>query len=354
MVSAISPLSGQAQQVDIAGSLLGGRQAYQQSQLNQQAMQQNQQQIDRSDYEMGVERLKVINRLASKVRQLPQAQRQGFVSSINQNMLQSVGIDPAQIGSVQLDDQSLDALIAQTGAAIPEGSQYRKESVSTNQGLMVFDPSTGTYVAATGSDGQPLSAAQYDPSLQGQISTARQTGRNVSDLELKPEITRATTTAKTEVENAAAAADRAAKSREEGAAALPKLEAQADNSIRLIDELLAHPGRDLATEGTAWVPSVPGTRQADFINRFDQIKGQAFLQAFESLKGGGAITEIEGKAATQAINRLNRATTKEEFDSAANDLKKVLQDAKKVAAGKAGKTSGEELSLDDLLSKYGD
>lgn len=352
MVSPLSPLMLQGQQVDLTGSLLAGRDAYQQSQLNNQAMQSNQQQIARADYEQGVERLKLINRLAMKVKELPPEQRGGFVNSLNQDMLRSVGIDPAQISSVQLDDQSLDALIAQTGAAIPEGSQYRKESVSTNQGLMVFDPSTGSYAPAKGQDGKPLSAAQYDPSLQGQISTAKQTGQNVSDLQLKPEITRATTMAKTEVENAAAAADRQAKSREEGASALPKLEAQADNSIRLIDELLAHPGRDIATGSTSWVPAIPGTKQSDFINRFDQIKGQAFLQAFESLKGGGAITEIEGKAATQAINRLNRATTKQEFDAAANDLKKVLQDAKAVAKKKAGLDS--EPSLDDLLSKYGD
>jgi len=195
MVSALSPLSGQSQQVDLAGALAGGQQAYQRKQLNDQAMQQNQQQISRADYEQGVERLKVINRLALKVKELPNDQRYGFVNSLNQDMLKSVGIDPAQINSVQLDDQSLDALIAQTGAAIPEGSQYRKESVSTNQGLMVFDPQTGTYVAATGSDGKPLSAAQYDPSLQGQIATAKQTGQNVSDLAYKPAIAGAETQA---------------------------------------------------------------------------------------------------------------------------------------------------------------
>jgi len=120
MVSALSPLSGQSQQVDLAGALAGGQQAYQTKQLNDQAMQQNQQQISRADYEQGVERLKVINRLALKVKELPNDQRYGFVNSLNQDMLKSVGIDPAQINSVQLDDQSLDALIAQTGGAIPK------------------------------------------------------------------------------------------------------------------------------------------------------------------------------------------------------------------------------------------
>jgi len=109
MVSALSPLAGQSQQVDLAGALVGGQQAYQRKQLNDQAMQQNQQQISRADYEQGVERLKLINRLAVKVKELPSDKRYGFVNSLNQDMLKSVGIDPAQINSVQLDDQSLDA-----------------------------------------------------------------------------------------------------------------------------------------------------------------------------------------------------------------------------------------------------
>lgn len=366
MVSALSPLQAQTQPVDIAGSLLGGRQAFQESQLNQQAMQQNAQQIERADYERAIERLKVINRLAIKVRQLKQNERQGFVGSINQNMLQSVGIDPATVSSVPLDDQSLDALIAQTGAAIPESAATagQREFESLTAGLspeererarrieLGLDPrAVGSANITTATTGLTEDVARSQSEIEAAKSSAREGAKLDVQAEKLPAVTSAVTAAREQAENEAAAADRAAKSREEGLSALPKLEAQADESIRLIDELLAHPGRNIATGTTAWVPAVPGTKQADFINRFDQIKGQAFLQAFESLKGGGAITEIEGKAATQAINRLNRATTKQEFDAAANDLKKVLQNAKSVAAKKAGKTDTEP-SLEDLLSKY--
>jgi hypothetical protein len=143
-------------------------------------------------------------------------------------------------------------------------------------------------------------------------------------LATQPNITAATTTA-----------DINAKSGAEAKSALPKVESAADRSIALIDELVSHPGRNLATGSTAWVPAIPGTKQADFINRFDQVKGQAFLQAFESLKGAGAITDQEGRAASQAFARLNRATSRAEFDDAAEELKSAISDLKEIAKSKA-------------------
>lgn len=63
----------------------------------------------------------------------------------------------------------------------------------------------------------------------------------------------------------------------------------------------------------------------DLAARIDQLKGKAFLEAFESLKGGGAITELEGKVATDAIARLNRAQSDTAFIAALNDLRAVLK-----------------------------
>lgn len=214
MVSAISPLSGQAQQVDLAGALLGGRDAYQQSQLNQQAMQSNQQQIDRASYEMGVERLKVINRLANKVRQLPQAQRQGFVSSINQNMLQSVGIDPAQIGSVQLDDHSLDALIAQTGAAIPETADTagQREFEYLTSGLskeerdrarrieLGLDPrAVGSAAITTATTGLTEDVAGSQAAIEGAKAGSREAAKLEEQLNKLPQVKAAVASAEQQV-----------------------------------------------------------------------------------------------------------------------------------------------------------
>ena len=74
------------------------------------------------------------------------------------------------------------------------------------------------------------------------------------------------------------------------------------------------------------VGSIPGLN-SNFLNRREQLQGQAFLQAFEALKGGGAISEVEGEKATIAIARLQRATTEKDFYDALADVKKVFSNA---------------------------
>jgi len=72
------------------------------------------------------------------------------------------------------------------------------------------------------------------------------------------------------------------------------------------------------------------------VARLDQIRGTTFLQAFESLKGGGAITEVEGKKAEQAIARLSRAQSMPAFQAALDDLASVIRRGQDVARQKAG------------------
>lgn len=108
------------------------------------------------------------------------------------------------------------------------------------------------------------------------------------------------------------------------------------NQIAVIDKALNHPGRATSTglSGTLDPRNyVPGTDATDFRTVLDQIGGSAFLQAFESLKGGGAITEVEGKKATDAIARLNRAQSDSEFETSLNDLRKVMTDGYKRLSG---------------------
>lgn len=98
--------------------------------------------------------------------------------------------------------------------------------------------------------------------------------------------------------------------------------------IGVIDKALQHPGREAAT-GLSGVMDprnyVPGTNPRDFQVVLDQLGGAAFLQAFESLKGGGQITEVEGKKATDAMARLNRAQSDEEFQQSLQDLRSVME-----------------------------
>lgn len=107
-------------------------------------------------------------------------------------------------------------------------------------------------------------------------------------------------------------------------------EAQRDSiraQIGVIDKAIGHPGREAAT-GLSGVLDprnyIPGTEAKNFQVVLEQLQGSAFLQAFESLKGGGQITEIEGKKATDAIARLNRAQSDEEFKVALGELREVM------------------------------
>ena len=66
------------------------------------------------------------------------------------------------------------------------------------------------------------------------------------------------------------------------------------------------------------------------------MKGQTFLQAFESLKGAGQITEVEGQKATDAMARLSTAQSVEAYQAALDDLAAVIKRGMDVAKSKAG------------------
>ena len=81
---------------------------------------------------------------------------------------------------------------------------------------------------------------------------------------------------------------------------------------------------------------IPGSDISDFRARFDQIKGQSFLQAFETLKGAGQITEVEGAKATSALNRMNLAQSEKEFITAAREFEDQVNKGMELARKRAG------------------
>lgn len=113
---------------------------------------------------------------------------------------------------------------------------------------------------------------------------------------------------------------------------------KADQSIALIDQMLKHPGLSTAT-GLSGVLDprnyIAGTDATNFNVMRKQLEGKAFLEAFESLKGGGQITEIEGQKGTDAIARLSTAQSEEEYRKALQDLREVLIVGQQRARAKA-------------------
>lgn len=114
---------------------------------------------------------------------------------------------------------------------------------------------------------------------------------------------------------------------------------KADQTISLIDQALAHPGRATATGASGTYDPrnyLPGTAARDFQVLLNQLKGQTFLEAFQSLKGGGAITQVEGTKAEQAIARLETAQSDEAFVQALRDLRGVADAARQRAQRNQG------------------
>lgn len=154
-----------------------------------------------------------------------------------------------------------------------------------------FAPSTPGGVAP------PVVGAKYSPNLQGEIEGAKKTGTLMAESRTKALID------------------------------LPKNIQEAQNVTKLVDDLLADPGFKQAVGKSSMfgIQYIPGTEAKSFMTRLNQIKGKQFLQAYETLKGGGQITEVEGKKATDAMSRMDNANTEEDFIRAAGEFKAIIQ-----------------------------
>ncbi len=95
---------------------------------------------------------------------------------------------------------------------------------------------------------------------------------------------------------------------------------------------------------------VDGSAAADFQALLDQVGGQAFLESRQALKGGGPITDMEGKKAQSAVTRMSTAQSEAEFKKALNEYRDFLikeradAEAKKKARAKP---SGPATPTDD-------
>lgn len=70
--------------------------------------------------------------------------------------------------------------------------------------------------------------------------------------------------------------------------------------------------------------------------RMDQLQGGAFLQARQLLKGGGAITDYEGKKAEAAFARMNAAQSEEDYKAALDEFNAAVQDGVRKLEAQAG------------------
>ena len=110
-------------------------------------------------------------------------------------------------------------------------------------------------------------------------------------------------------------------------------------TIRLIDEVINHPDLANLNPASAMMPDVVGG-SLDLGQRVKQLEGQAFNMAYQALKGGGPITEVEGQAAASAIFRASKAQSLEAYLEALEDFKYAVQLGMKKLRLNAGLPAG--------------
>lgn len=113
-------------------------------------------------------------------------------------------------------------------------------------------------------------------------------------------------------------------------AAMPASQGNVNRLLTTLNNIATHPGLD-KTVGypkllTTPLAMLPSSDARNFAAVFKQLGGQEFLAAYNELRGGGGISEVEGQKAEQAISAL-----KDTGISAAEFRKNmwILQDAVK-------------------------
>lgn len=118
---------------------------------------------------------------------------------------------------------------------------------------------------------------------------------------------------------------------------LPRVESNTESMLAQIDATRSDPYLPSMTGPfDTWRPNLSGDA-ARVQSKVDQLGGQAFLQAFQSLKGGGQITELEGAKATAALARLqNMGVNDADYLKALDDFKGEVIRLRDLARQRAG------------------
>lgn len=139
-----------------------------------------------------------------------------------------------------------------------------------------------------------------------------------------------------ETAEARASGNMAGKTRAQALADLPRAEAAGERMLRQLDAVIGDQNLPNVTGWEAFLPTFQ-PKNVDTEERLAQLSGGAFLQAFESLKGGGQITEIEGKKATDALARLSNLKQSDAgYMQALKDFRTEVENLIELARHKAG------------------
>ncbi len=122
----------------------------------------------------------------------------------------------------------------------------------------------------------------------------------------------------------------------EAQVSLPTVESNANQLIDYVDSVANDKNLDKMLGYGGYLPNV-STGARTLQTKINQLNNNAFLMAFERLKGGGAITEVEGRTATEAMTRLREMVQSgQDYREALRDFRGEVTRLLEVAKRKAG------------------
>lgn len=134
---------------------------------------------------------------------------------------------------------------------------------------------------------------------------------------------------------------------------------QANETIRLANELEQHPGfSQVFGARIPYLTSIPGTNAAGANARLEQLKSRLTIDQIMQMKaqsrtgatGFGQLSDREGAILTNAAGRLQQAQSEDEAKLALRDIRNTLNTVK---ARSGGTATTVPLSADELIRKYG-
>lgn len=115
--------------------------------------------------------------------------------------------------------------------------------------------------------------------------------------------------------------------------------AAAKKNVDLVDSIINHPSLDRAVGPVQGRLMSFSAGARDFDERVEQLKGVAFLEARQELKGGGQITDYEGQRAEVALVRASQAKSEEDFKAAMMEFRDAIVRGYQLLEQQAGVSS---------------
>jgi hypothetical protein len=236
----------------------------------------------------------------------PAPQGSGQPSAFRGNSAEIQGVNELVRAGTITKEQGADFLAGKTVTG-PDGAQYFLTPKGITRAPQTTAPAPGTLSAA------PSGGGPAQPGLVPLTGGRTSEGQKIA-------------------EKAAA----------EAKVTLPGVLNNSSHALKTIEDTRTHPGRK-GWGATGWstaIPlisdGIPGTEGRGFVALVNQMRGKAFLEAFDKLRGGGQITQVEGEKATQAIARLDRAQSDKDFETALDDLADIIKAGRRKAYRDAG------------------